>query len=331
MVGNYYFKACQDYKGILKYYIKAESVQRRIEKTSSSEQAEYADLIDGIGITLHHLDRKAEALEYHKRAMEIRERVLGKKHLDYATSLNNMGGILSDLGKYEEAMLYYKAALKIAKNNPNESVLYLHNIGCIYAEQDKYKEALKHFRKAQAIERNNMGEEKNLHILYNLSGLYYLQSKYKEALKNIGEAMLIEEKRIIKQYPEYITLLNNISYVIAHDKYEEALKYYKDIKAQEKESIYATYPHHYNNLYRMSSILYQLGNTKEALLYINQALSIVVRIFGKKHQEYIGCLKVEGDILCALGEYKKALECYVERAKILKECMVKRMVVMQVH
>ncbi|AIF81396.1 hypothetical protein I862_04180 [endosymbiont of Acanthamoeba sp. UWC8] len=79
--------------------------------------------------------------------------------------------------------------------------------------------------------------------------------------------------------------------MITHDKYEEALKYYKDIKAQEKKSIYATYPHHYNNSYRMSSILYQLGNSKEALLYISQALSVVVRIFGKKHQKYIDCLK----------------------------------------
>ncbi|AIF81397.1 hypothetical protein I862_04185 [endosymbiont of Acanthamoeba sp. UWC8] len=30
-------------------------------------------------------------------------------------------------------------------------------------------------------------------------------------------------------------------------------------------------------------------------------------------------LKVEGDIFYALGEYKKALKCYVERAKILKK------------
>ena len=39
----------------------------------------------------------------HRRALEAREKVLGREHPDTLTSVNNLGNVLFMQGKYEEA------------------------------------------------------------------------------------------------------------------------------------------------------------------------------------------------------------------------------------
>ncbi|MFC2032217.1 tetratricopeptide repeat protein, partial [Chloroflexota bacterium] len=54
-----------------------------------------------------------EAEPLYKRALEIREKVLGPEHPDTATSLNNLAGLYNDQGLYKEAEPLYKRALEI--------------------------------------------------------------------------------------------------------------------------------------------------------------------------------------------------------------------------
>jgi tetratricopeptide (TPR) repeat protein len=55
--------------------------------------------------------QKAEPL--YKRALEIREKVLGPDHPDVSDSLNNLANLYSDLGHYQRAEPLYKRALEI--------------------------------------------------------------------------------------------------------------------------------------------------------------------------------------------------------------------------
>ncbi|KAL1278924.1 hypothetical protein QQF64_025597, partial [Cirrhinus molitorella] len=80
-----------------------------------------------------------------KRALEIREKLLGKDHLDVAKQLNNLALLCQNQGKYEEVEHYYHRALKIyecklAPDDPNVAKTK-NNLAFSFLKQGKYKEA----------------------------------------------------------------------------------------------------------------------------------------------------------------------------------------------
>ena len=54
-----------------------------------------------------------KAIELYRKALEIKEKVLGKEHPSTATSYNNIGLAYYNKGKYDKAMEFYRKAEKI--------------------------------------------------------------------------------------------------------------------------------------------------------------------------------------------------------------------------
>lgn len=80
-----------------------------------------------------------------KRALEIREKVLGKDHPDVAKQLNNLALLCQNQGKYEEVEMYYQRALeiyetKLGPDDPNVAKTK-NNLASCYLKQGKYPEA----------------------------------------------------------------------------------------------------------------------------------------------------------------------------------------------
>ena len=59
-----------------------------------------------------------KAMEYHLKALEIRETMLGMEHPDTATSYNNIGLVYHNQGDYPKALEYYTKALAIREKVP---------------------------------------------------------------------------------------------------------------------------------------------------------------------------------------------------------------------
>ncbi|CAB0038331.1 unnamed protein product [Trichogramma brassicae] len=80
-----------------------------------------------------------------KRALEIREKVLGRDHPDVAKQLNNLALLCQNQGKYEEVERYYQRALEIyeAKLGPDDPNVAKtkNNLASCYLKQGKYKDA----------------------------------------------------------------------------------------------------------------------------------------------------------------------------------------------
>ncbi|XP_013136138.1 PREDICTED: kinesin light chain [Papilio polytes] len=87
--------------------------------------------------------REAEPLC--KRALCIREAVLGRDHPDVAKQLNNLALLCQNQNKYEEVEQYYQRALeiyesKLGPDDPNVAKTK-NNLASCYLKQGKYKEA----------------------------------------------------------------------------------------------------------------------------------------------------------------------------------------------
>ena len=103
-----------------------------------------------------------------KRALEIREKVLGSDHPDVAKQLNNLALLCQNQGKYEEV----ERSVNLSTNKhwihqPERCSLFL----CRY-----YQRALEIYESKLGQDDPNVAKTKN-----NLASAYLKQGKYKEA------------------------------------------------------------------------------------------------------------------------------------------------------
>jgi|GEM_PF-3486694 len=108
------------------------------------------------------------ALIWHGKAIEIKERTLGKEHPSTAISYSNIAGIYFDKGDYKKSEKYYRMALairekKLGGDHPDTATIY-HALACIYEKQGKNNEALSLFIKAYSIRRHKLGIEHKVAI-----------------------------------------------------------------------------------------------------------------------------------------------------------------------
>ena len=77
------------------------------------ENFKTAESYHSVGVAQHSLGYLTTALESHKRALEIRVKLLGEKHSETADSYHEVGGTQYSLGNYTAALESHKRALEI--------------------------------------------------------------------------------------------------------------------------------------------------------------------------------------------------------------------------
>lgn len=104
-----------------------------------------AATLNNLAVLYGKRQKYKEAEPLCKRALEIREKVLGPDHPDVAKQLNNLALLCQNQGKYEEVEKYYQRALqiyekKLGPDDPNVAKTK-NNLASAYLKQGKYKEA----------------------------------------------------------------------------------------------------------------------------------------------------------------------------------------------
>ena len=79
------------------------------------EHPDTAATYDNIGQVYYSQGDYTKALEYYFKALDIKEKVLGKEHPSTATSYNNIGGGYYSQGDYTKALEYLQKAFDIRK------------------------------------------------------------------------------------------------------------------------------------------------------------------------------------------------------------------------
>jgi tetratricopeptide (TPR) repeat protein len=113
-----------------------------------------------------------EALDYHRRALAIRERVLGSEHTDTAAAYDDIGVVYEKTGEYDKALEYHQKALGIAERilgpeHPTTAfshgnigtALTYDNVAMDYDAKGEYDKALEFHRKALDTMERVLGPE----------------------------------------------------------------------------------------------------------------------------------------------------------------------------
>ena len=122
-------------------------MKKKFKKNSdlSNGTMKVAATLNNLAVLYGKRGKYKEAEPLCKRALEIREKVLGKDHPDVAKQLNNLALLCQNQGKYEEVEKYYQRALeiyesKLGPDDPNVAKTK-NNLASAYLKQGKYKDA----------------------------------------------------------------------------------------------------------------------------------------------------------------------------------------------
>lgn len=166
-----FYDSQKNYKEALTNYKKVLDILDR-EKLLDTYPEQSATLYNNMGIIYDNLKEFNDSLKYHLKALEMREKFLGKNHPDTASSYNNIGCLYKKLieEKYiansdaslDYTLTFLRKAMEIqerilGKEHPDTANSY-NNIGSLYYAEQDYHKALEYFEKALKIYKEKLGE-----------------------------------------------------------------------------------------------------------------------------------------------------------------------------
>ena len=332
-----------EYTKIRERLVLAEDVARHLNKRtekllSASEHTEgnpeflrnSATLLNNLGGVYEAQGEYEKALENYRKALSIKERVLGKNHPATAATYNNMGGVYRAKGEYEKALEYYGKALEIfervlGKDHPDTATTY-NNIALVFDAQGEYQKALEYYRNALSIRECVLGKDhlSTATTYNNMALVFRAQGEYENALEYFRKAFLIVERELGKDHPLTATMYNNMGgvYRVLGD-YEKALEYYGNALSIRERVLGKDHPETVSTYNNMGVAYQKQGKYEKALKFFENALEIYERILGKDHPEIAKTYNNMALVFEKQGEYEKAREYYGNALEIYERVLGK--------
>ncbi|MDW7771503.1 MAG: tetratricopeptide repeat protein [Desulfobulbaceae bacterium] len=178
--------------------------------------------------------QKEKAGALFKRALEIREDILGKEHPDLALLMHDYGALFESNGMYEQAEELYTSALEIMEKRLGSSHpglgATLNKLAGLYEEMEHNEKALPLYERALAIKERVLGPD---HydvgtILNSRADLLRRQGRLEQAEPMFKRALGIAEKELGKDHPNLTVVLNNLAELYSQMGREEEADRYRE-------------------------------------------------------------------------------------------------------
>jgi len=254
-----------------------------LDIAKSKHEAYQATFLSNLGIIYMHLGNLEKALEYHRLALEIYERL--KDALGQANQIGNIGNVHKFLGNLEKALESHQTALQIFRviENLEGQAIALSNIGSVHERFGNLDESLKFNRQAISLYRKIDNPIGLANALYSTGIIYW----YKALALPAGQ-----QKNLLDQ---------------AAEAHQEALIIYEKIGNLTGKA---------KALACIGLITTYRGNEKEGVPILQEALHICDSLDDLDTVSEIHC--TIGYVYMNVGRLDEALE-YLENARHLSE------------
>jgi CHAT domain-containing protein len=267
------------------YYKKSLYAYQAIYPT---DNLELANPNQGLGSMYAVTGNYFQGLIHTKRALDLKTKFLGPRHIQTAALQYNIGTAYMNYGEYDNAMEAYQEALELFLEHHGEvhrrlSNLYV-NMGILYDKKGEPDKALDYYHKSIDIDLELYGDDYYLlaYNYYNMA-ISYLNLKQIELaetyyLKTVESSTInnLDELRATAHYG-----LGNIA--VEKGDQSQALDFYQQAIDLFVESLGADFPG-INHSYRaMAKVLTELKAYVRAEEYLDQAVDLLKRNFGTHH------------------------------------------------
>lgn len=157
----------------------------------SGSQKHVAKACNLLGVLFYRKGDLKKALEFHRKALEIREHINDKAGI--AISETNLGNVYSDLQKHELAERSYMHAMQINNElgNQKQTANCHINIGVLKMEDKKPEEAERYFLSAYKIAKTTMDYDLEAICLNDLAVVNIDKKSYESAIGNCLDALKV--------------------------------------------------------------------------------------------------------------------------------------------
>jgi len=191
----------------------AEAATRRAGGDGEAGAAVY----NSIGATLVLAGHYADAEPLLRRAVEIREKVLGPDHPDVARGLNNLGTVYEAMGRYDDAWKYYQRALALKERvmGPRHPSVAsgLNNLGVVLTRRHRLDEAEQTLERSLAIWQEALGPDHAdvANALTNLGAVHEAKGDPTGARDLYQRALAIRERALGPDHPHVALTLTGLT------------------------------------------------------------------------------------------------------------------------
>lgn len=299
----------------------------RFEKKVSSDDYLVSTLYM-IGNFLELSARYEGAEPLFRRALSIREKILGPFHPNTATSLNNLASLLQSKGEYDEAETLFQRALAIDEvflgpEHPG-TASGLNNFAMLVQSKGEYDRAERLYRRALAIRENVIGEKHSdtAQTLGNLAALLHSKCDYAEAEIFYRRSLDIRKKVLGLEHPDTAGNLHNYaSLLYALGNYERAELLSRNALAVYEKVFGPEHPNTATNLGILAALLNRKGDYNGAESLYRRALGIQEKVFGPEHPCTVLNLNNLALMLYSKGDYDSAEPLYRRALCIRKKVL----------
>ena len=269
------------------YYEKAYAMRK--SQTSEKRRENIAKSMQNIGDVLYYTGKYQDAFSWYEKALNIKEKTLGKEHLETAKSYDGVAKSFFALRKYEEALEWHLNSLKIrektlGKGHPITASSY-YNIANIYYFQREYEKSMKWHSEVLKIRKNQLNQfHPDIACSCNsIANIYGVQGNYENAIAWHNKALNIQEEVFGKEHPDTANSYHYIA-MTYHEQgdYAKALKWYcKALPVLVK--LMGEHPNIiilYNNI---ANLYYSQREYKNALDALQKALGVQMEVWGNSH------------------------------------------------
>jgi len=273
-----------------------------------------------LAVVLQRLGKYEEAVALYRKALDGREKTLGKEHPGTLTSLNNLATVLQDQGDYEAAEELHRRALEgrkkvLGKEHPN-TLTGVNNLAEVLRDQGDYKAAEKLHRQALEGRKKVLGKEhlNTLQSLNNLAVVLQDQGDHKAAKKLHRRALEGREKALGKEHPDTLTSLNNLAGVL-HDQgeYKAAEELHRRALEGWEKALGKEHPDTLTSVSNLAEMLQDQGDYKAAEELHRRALEGREKALGKERPDTLMSVWCLAALMEDVGQRSEAMLLY-ERA-----------------
>jgi serine/threonine protein kinase/tetratricopeptide (TPR) repeat protein len=274
-------------------------------------QAEWMHIIGDVYEKLG-LYPRAESLQ--QESMEIRQRVLGPKHLDTLESVSSLAVVLADEGRYAEAEKSDRETLDIRRRvlGPEhpETLSSVNNLANALLGEGRYAEAEKLYRETLDIHRRVLGPEHSdtLGSMNNLANALFGEGRYAEAEKLYRETLDIQRRVLGPEHPDALDSMYNLAGVLMNERrYTEAEKLDRETLGIRRRVLGPEHPDTLDSMNSLALVLDDEDRYTEAEKLGRETLGIQRRVLGSENPATAISTYNLGCIAARRGRRDKAL------------------------
>ncbi len=306
-------------------YIKAEqSLQSLIRQREKEAKPELlAQAHNRLAALYFAQAQYAKAEPPAQRALELREKALGKEHPDVAESLATLAEVARGKSEFAKAEPLYQRALKVREKALKEDHICVaqsaNQLAGLYKQMAAYSRAEPLYKRALMIRQSKLGEQ-SLEVAQShsdLGGLQLAMGNYAAAEPYYKQALAVRKAKLGADHPDVAETENELGNLYKQrGDYPQAETRFKHALAIRESKLPPGDPRTAESINDLAALYQGMGDLKAAEPLLRRALELRQKALGESHPSVAESLDQLAGLLLAQGSSAEAEQLLLKALKI---------------